>query len=233
MPTVRYHKIFSNIWNDEKFGKLSSGAKMLFLYYLTCEYNNALGMFIMRDGYATSDLHYSLKRYKRCRNELVENGFIGYDESTSLLLIKNQLRYNTIDGPNQLMAAIKIAESLGHRNSPLMKELSEIITKIKKETIKEKKKGKREDDRKEQLSHKMKNLFNYLIGILNGTWSVISHKALGKTTRQAVRDELGEGLQEGFTEPEEESRKQDKDFELPCSTYPDDVDSGEGEPVSF
>ena len=90
---MRYQVIESKIWNDEHFIKLTPMQQRLFLYLLTCPHGNFLGLFVLKPAYAVGDLGQSEDEYLKDLNSL--DHFIKYDENTSVLWIKNLLRYGT------------------------------------------------------------------------------------------------------------------------------------------
>jgi len=109
---MRYQRIYTQIWFDEKFTTLSENAKFLFLYLLTCPHSNALGIFVLPKGYICEDLGWSMERLNKPFAELLSQGFILYDERVKLICIKNHLKHNPIENQNQVKSAKKILEQL-------------------------------------------------------------------------------------------------------------------------
>lgn len=122
---MRYQKIYTQIWNDEKFVELSPAAQRFFLYLLTAPNSNLIGMYILKDGYACDDLRCSQKDFQKLLAEVLQQKLISYDEKHKVILIKNYLKHNPITNPNQLKAAIKILSSLP--KTYLLQELKGII----------------------------------------------------------------------------------------------------------
>jgi len=108
---MRYGKIQSQIWFDEKFIKLTPLQQRLFMYLLTCPHGNLLGLFVLKKGYITEDLKYS-KDLRKDLDKVIEKGLIEYDFDTQIVWLKNYLKHNPITNPNQEKAAIKIISEL-------------------------------------------------------------------------------------------------------------------------
>ena len=109
---MRYQKVFTQIWHDEKFCKLSEDAKILFIYMLTCPHGNAVGVFVLPDQYAVADLGWDFKRYAKPFKELLSEGLILHDPVARLICIVNHLKHNPLENENQAKAASKIVSSL-------------------------------------------------------------------------------------------------------------------------
>ncbi len=104
---MRYQRIHSQIWQDEKFTKLSEDARMLFIYILTCPHGNIVGIFVLPKQYIACDLGWELKRLAKPFNELLREQLIFYDEAVKLVCIKNHLKHNPLENRNQVIAATK------------------------------------------------------------------------------------------------------------------------------
>lgn len=132
---MRYQKIHSQIWNDEKFTTLSPAQQRLFLYILTCPHGNLIGMYVLKPGYACDDLKCSAKDFEKDLNKIIEKGSIAYDKSVSLILVKRYLKYNPITNPNQIKAAKKMICELP--KSVLFQEFMEVLPEVLKEELRE------------------------------------------------------------------------------------------------
>lgn len=123
---MRYQKVFTQIWHDEKFCMLSEDAKTLFIYMLTCPHGNAIGVFVLPDQYAVADLKWDLKRYAKPFRELIAEGMILHDPVSRLICIKNHLKHNPLENENQAKAASKIVASLPKSTlySAILKQLT-------------------------------------------------------------------------------------------------------------
>lgn len=122
---MRYQKIHSQIWQDEKFSGLSLNAQLLFLYILTSPHSNALGVYVLPLGYIEGDLKWPKKTLSKAFGELLKMGSIKYN--SPVILIKNHLRYNPIDSlnKNQLKNIVKIISQLPR--NPLVLELEPLV----------------------------------------------------------------------------------------------------------
>jgi hypothetical protein len=115
---MRFQKIETAIWNDEKFCTLTPMQQRLWLYLLTCPHGNLAGIFVLKEGYALGDLKYSRKDYRKDFSKLLEMGSFGYDEESNTVWIRNFLKYNPITNPNQKKSFSKALQSLP--KSPLV-----------------------------------------------------------------------------------------------------------------
>jgi hypothetical protein len=109
---MRYQKIFSQIWFDEKFAALTPMQQRLYLYILTCPHGNLTGCFVLKSGYACADLKSLQKDFEKDLAKLVEMGLVKYCQTHELILIPNFLKYNPITNPNQKKAAIKLIKQM-------------------------------------------------------------------------------------------------------------------------
>ena len=109
---MRYQKIYSQIWQDEKFITLSQDAKFLFLYIITSPHSNSIGLYVLPKQYICADLNWDMKRLGKPFGELLAKGLILYDETVNLICVKNHLKFNPIENENQAKAASKIVMHL-------------------------------------------------------------------------------------------------------------------------
>lgn len=107
-----YSKIDSLFWLDSKNKSLSDEEKLLFLYLLTCPHRNILGYFYLPISYAAADLKWSSERVSKGLDKLFRKGYVTLDESSEMILIRNFLKYNTFENPNQVKGAVQCLKSL-------------------------------------------------------------------------------------------------------------------------
>jgi hypothetical protein len=140
---MRYQKIESKIWFDEKFIRLSPMQQRLFFYILTCPHGNLTGLFVLKRGYIIEDLNYLAKDLEKDLESLCESNLIYFDKDTQVVFIKNFLKHNPITNPNQRKAAVKIITDLPKSkliqkflvvNKELAKALPEVLLKPETET---------------------------------------------------------------------------------------------------
>ena len=120
-----YRKIFTQIWQDEKFQRLDSDSQILFFYVLTSPHSNAIGLYYLPEPYIQADLRWNKERVSKGLTKLLQGGLISYDKSSKLILVTNFLKYNPIDNKNLLICAIKILQALP--KSPLISHYKTII----------------------------------------------------------------------------------------------------------
>lgn len=109
---MRYNKVESCIWQDEKFKALSDNEKFLFLYLLTTPHSNSLGAFVLPSGYISADLRWKSRKANAAFSNLLTKGLIFYDKENELVVIKNYLKHNPLENPNQTKGAIKTVSQL-------------------------------------------------------------------------------------------------------------------------
>jgi len=108
----RYSRIKSRFWHDEKSGQWDDDTKLLALYLLTCPHGNILGCFVLPKLYICADLRWTEERLRKPFAKLLEEGFLEYDENTSLILINNWLKHNPIENGNQAIAGVQMLKEL-------------------------------------------------------------------------------------------------------------------------
>ena len=126
---MRYTKIHTQIWNDEKFTRLTPSQQRLFLYILTSPHSNIVGFYVLKSTYIQGDLEVLPKDLAKDLAKLCHEGLISYDENLQVVLIHNWLKHNPITNPNQRLAAKKILGELP--KTELFKEfkvLCEVLT---------------------------------------------------------------------------------------------------------
>lgn len=107
-----FTKIDELLWTDEKFKKLSDDGKFLFLYVLSCPHRNILGFYFLPIPYGSFDLDWKSERFTKGLQELLDKGLINYNFDTNIIFIKNFLKYNPLENPNQVKGAIKALNTL-------------------------------------------------------------------------------------------------------------------------
>jgi hypothetical protein len=123
---MRFFKVESKIWHNPDFVNLTQSQKLLLMYLTTCPHNNLIGIFPVNIGYIAVDLGADRKQVKSDLVALVKGGFIKYDVSASIVLLKGHLEKNPITNPNQLKAAHKLLESLP--KTKLAEELRKVLS---------------------------------------------------------------------------------------------------------
>jgi len=101
-----YTRVESRFWQDEKMRNVSDDARYLMLYLLTSPHRNILGFYFLPFPYACFDLGWDEKRFKKALEELLNTGGIAYDAISHVVLVKNYLKHNPLENPNQVKSAI-------------------------------------------------------------------------------------------------------------------------------
>lgn len=113
-----FGKISTTIWNSEKFRSLpTDDGRLLYFYLHTCPHVNSVGCFVLREGYATADLGWSVERYRNSIETLSHTHLICRDKVSETVLIEGFFRFNAFANPKHAKGAIKIA--LGLPDSPV------------------------------------------------------------------------------------------------------------------
>ena len=117
---MRYQQIHTHIWRDKKFRELSKEAQRLFFYYLTGPNTNMLGIYILPEIYALSDLDMVTPKqkriYKRAKKELLMSKLNIFDDDLYIVLTPNQFRYNPLRNQNAIKSCVKLIEILPKSN---------------------------------------------------------------------------------------------------------------------
>ena len=109
---MRYQRIFTNIWQDEKVLQLSEDGRLLFFYMLTSPHSNSLGLYVLPKQYILGDLGWDMKRLDEPFAELISQELIDYDGESRLVLVENHLKHNPIENENQAKANLKLIEKM-------------------------------------------------------------------------------------------------------------------------
>ena len=109
----RYQKIFSRIWEDEKFIALSTPAQLIYLYLQSNRSLSIVGFYIL--AFPANKMVCGFTdwaMFKKYLNEVIAVDMVKFDEEKSLILITNFLKYNPIQSPTQLEGAHKVLVDL-------------------------------------------------------------------------------------------------------------------------
>lgn len=96
----RYGKIESGFWHSQKIRQVSEKSKFLMLYLLSCPHGNAIGCFVLPEGYIEADLSWPGETVRQTLSELSQNGLIERDEATMLTRIVGWWGHNSIENAN-------------------------------------------------------------------------------------------------------------------------------------
>jgi hypothetical protein len=159
---MRYQKLHSQIWHDEKFPLLSDQGKLLFIYLLSSPHSNSIGLYVIPKPYIVADLNWTTQQLNKPFLELLDKELIKYDETVKLLIIPNHLKHNPLENQNQTKAAIKIVQTLPKTsiisdlfellNKPFHKPLLEVLTEQYSEPEEEEEEEKEEKTKEERIT---------------------------------------------------------------------------------
>lgn len=104
----RYRKVDPKIWNDAKFMKLSTNAKLVFLFLLTHPHMTALGAMRANIPGLTMELGMTPEAFREAFRECFAEGcgkpLLEYDEHHNLVSLPNFIKYNKPESPNVVRA---------------------------------------------------------------------------------------------------------------------------------
>lgn len=101
----RYVKVATRFWTDEKIINMDPETKVLYLYCLSSPHSNMAGFYRLPKAYIQADLGLTKEQLDKGFNKLLDRGLIKYCERTSIILITNYFKYNTIQNKNQAKGA--------------------------------------------------------------------------------------------------------------------------------
>ena len=101
----RYVKVATRFWTDEKIINIDPETKVLYLYCLSSPHSNMAGFYRLPKAYIQADLGISKEQLDKGFNKLLDKGLVKYCERTSVILITNYFKYNSIQNKNQAKGA--------------------------------------------------------------------------------------------------------------------------------
>lgn len=107
-----YGKVYSTVWSSPTIAGLSTNAKLLAVYLMTCQHGTIAGVFRLPDGYVAEDLQWSIETVSEGFRELFAKGFANRCETTKWVWITKHLEWNPPENPNQRKAAAKMAAAV-------------------------------------------------------------------------------------------------------------------------
>ena len=124
MSDFKYHRVSSRFWADEKTMRWDDDTRLLALYLLTCPHRTTEGLFRLPKPYIAADLGWSMERLAKPFAKLLADGFIRYDETVSVMLLPNALKYNPPENTNQAIRAARAVAELPE--TPLLREFQRL-----------------------------------------------------------------------------------------------------------
>lgn len=107
-----YGKVYSTVWSSPTIAGLSTNAKLLAVYLMTCQHGTIAGVFRLPDGYVAEDLEWPIETVSEGFRELFAKGFARRCETTKWVWITKHLEWNPPENPNQRKAVAKMAAAV-------------------------------------------------------------------------------------------------------------------------
>lgn len=102
-----FTKIEGKMWKDDKFRNATDQEKLLFIYLLTNNHRNLVGLYFIPKQYMAADLSWASQGLSNVLSNLEQKGFIKYDSTAEIVFITRFLKYNKLQNPKQVIRAIK------------------------------------------------------------------------------------------------------------------------------
>lgn len=122
--TPRYYRVCPRFWKDERVLSWSDDQKLLALHILTSPHRNPEGIFNLPLSYIAADMKWTRSKVQKAIDRLIADGFILFDHKTELMLIRNALKYQVPENPNQAESVMRRVKELP--SSPLLQEFLEL-----------------------------------------------------------------------------------------------------------
>jgi hypothetical protein len=122
-----YGVVHCTYWTSATSHDFSDDAKLLGAYLMTGPHSTALGCYRLPDGYVTADLKWSIERVTKGFEELSRKGWAYRCETTQWVLIRNYLKFNPPDNPNQVKSLRRLASQVPD-NATIIEKLREALT---------------------------------------------------------------------------------------------------------
>ena len=99
-----YRKIYTKIWNDEKFRSFSDGGKLVFFFLLTHPGMTSIGAMRGTIPGLAAELGWTTEAFREAFQEAYAKGIVEHDERASFIGLPNFLKYNKPESPNVVKA---------------------------------------------------------------------------------------------------------------------------------
>ena len=103
---ARYYPVSPLFWSDEKVQRWPDQTVLLALYLLTCDHRNLEGLYRLPYAYIQADLEWPEAEVRDRMQELIDDGFIQYDEAARVVFLPKALRYHQPKAKKQIQGAI-------------------------------------------------------------------------------------------------------------------------------
>lgn len=128
-----FSKIESAIWRNLKRKKLSSDAKVLFIYLFSNPHRNGVGLYVLPKPYIENDLDMSSETVQKGFEELFQNGLATYYDPLETVFIRGFLEHNPLMNQNMETGAINsLLETPEVFKSPQIRDLITVLEQFDK-----------------------------------------------------------------------------------------------------
>ena len=103
---MAYGKVQETFWHDPRMRASTERARHLFLYLLTSPHRNRLGLYVLDDLYASSDLQWTEEDVQAARAELERIDRVRWDPEHRVVLLVRWFRHNTLENLNVVKGAL-------------------------------------------------------------------------------------------------------------------------------
>lgn len=128
-----YGKVQTEFWEHPGVRRLSTEAKLLYVYLLTGPHTNMAGCFKVPKGYVADDLGWVSETVSGGFRELSVEGFVTYDDTTRYVLVHGFLKFNRIVNRNIAVPMMEWFREVPDRSPlkpTLAAEIVEFVDKI-------------------------------------------------------------------------------------------------------
>ena len=108
---MRYRKISTHIWNDQKVRKLSDNAKLVWLFILTHPAMTSLGAMRASSAGLAVEIGWGLRRFSAALGEIKREDMIRIDRKSCLIVVPKFVKHNPPENPNvytHMLAAVEL-----------------------------------------------------------------------------------------------------------------------------
>lgn len=112
-----YGTIHTSFWVSESIVQLDDRAKLLALYLLTSQHSNMGGVFRLPELYISEDMQWDLNDIQQYLNILEDSEFISRCTQTKWVWIRNYIKWNKPQNPNQKLAIVKMFDQIPEKCS--------------------------------------------------------------------------------------------------------------------
>jgi hypothetical protein len=101
---VKYRKIDTRIWGDEKFRLFTDDGKLAFIFLLTHPAQSALGAMRGTPAGLAAELGWPVRRLRTALTPAIEQRMVEVNEAASYIALPNFMKFNPAENPNVAQA---------------------------------------------------------------------------------------------------------------------------------